>query len=63
MIKQIIKRLKKPTKTTYKIMHRTVADMESEGVYFSDEIIEKLKELKEESICHYSGLASTKSWK
>jgi hypothetical protein len=37
--------------------------MESEGVYFSDEIIEKLKELKEESICHYSGLTSNKSWK
>jgi hypothetical protein len=37
--------------------------MESEGVYFSDEIIKKLKELKEESICHYSGLTSTKSWK
>ena len=44
-------------------MYRTVADMESEGVYFSDYIVEKLKEQKEDLICHYSGLASTKSWK
>jgi hypothetical protein len=59
----MIKRFKKSTPIKVKTIHKTIADMESGGVYFSDEIIEKLKELKEESICHYSGLASTKSWR
>ena len=63
MIKKIIKQFKKPIPVKGQAMHKTIADMESEGVYFSDEIIEKLKELKEESICHYSGLASIKSWR
>lgn len=46
----------------YKIMNRTIADMESEGVYFSEEVREELKRQKEELICHYSGLPSVKSW-
>lgn len=46
----------------YRIMNRTIADMESEGVYFSDEIREELKKKREELICHYSGLPSVQSW-
>jgi D-ribose pyranose/furanose isomerase RbsD len=45
-----------------KVMNRTISDMESDGVYFSDEIKEELKRQKEELICHYSGLPSVKSW-
>jgi hypothetical protein len=63
MFKKIINKFKKPIPTKSQTMYKTIADMESEGVYFSDDIIEKLKEIKEESICHYSGLVSTKSWK
>jgi predicted Holliday junction resolvase-like endonuclease len=46
----------------YQIMNRTIADMESEGVYFSEEIKEELKKQREELICHYSGLPSVQSW-
>lgn len=46
----------------YQIMNRTIADMESEGVYFSEEIKEELKKQREELMCHYSGLPSVKSW-
>ncbi len=46
----------------YQIMNRTIADMESEGVYFSDTIREELKKQREELMCHYSGLPSVKSW-
>ena len=40
----------------YNAMNKTISDMESDGVYFSEEI-------KEELICHYSGLQSVQSWK
>jgi len=46
----------------YQAMNRTIADMESEGVYFSEEIKEELKKQREELICHYSGLPSVQSW-
>ena len=39
-----------------------VADMESEGVYFSPEIKEELKKRREEITCEYSGLPSVKSY-
>ncbi len=47
----------------YNAMNRTISDMESEGVYFSEEIKEELKKRKEELICHYSDLPSVQSWK
>jgi hypothetical protein len=40
----------------YNAMNKTISDMESDGVYFSEEI-------KEELICNYSGLQSVQSWK
>jgi len=53
---------KKEKKVIYKAMYKNIADMESEGMYFPDEVIEQLKKQKEELICHYSGLPSTQSW-
>ena len=47
----------------YQIMNRTIADMESEGIYFSDEIKQALKKQREDLICHYSDLPSVQSWK
>jgi len=41
-----------------KLIH--LSDMESDGVYFPEEIKIKLKELKEELTCEYSGLPSVK---
>ncbi len=64
--KEFSKQSRKLTSSEMKIIHtimyRTISDMESEGIYFSDEVREKLKEQKEELICHYSGLPSVQSW-
>lgn len=45
-----------------KTIDRTISDMESDGVYFSDEIKEKLEKEREELFCEYSGLPSPKSY-
>jgi hypothetical protein len=42
----------------YKAMHRTIADMESEGIYFPDDVKEEMKKQREELYCEYSGLPS-----
>ena len=42
----------------YKAMHRTIADMESEGIYFSEDVKEEMKKQREELYCEYSGLPS-----
>ena len=39
-----------------------LADMESNGVYFSDEIKEELEKQREELLCEYSGLPSVKAY-
>jgi len=41
-----------------KIKFTHLSDMESDGVYFPEDIKIKLKEHREESICEYSGLPS-----
>ena len=46
----------------YKAMRRTIADMESEGVYFPDDVMEELKKRREELYCEYSGLPSVLSY-
>lgn len=51
---------KKEKKTLYKAMYRTISDMESDGLYFPEDIKEKLKEYREELHCEYSGLPSVK---
>jgi len=53
---------KKERKTIYKAVKRTIADMESDGMYFPEEVKEQLKEYREEMHCEYSGLPSPKSY-
>lgn len=53
---------KKEKKKVVKAMYRTVADMESEGIYFSDDVRDELKKYREELHCEYSGLPSPKAY-
>ena len=46
----------------YRSIKRTIADMESDGVYFPEEIKEKLRQKREELTCQYSNLPSVKSY-
>lgn len=46
----------------YKSLQRTIADMESDGVYFPEEVKEELKKKREELWCEYSNLPSVKSY-
>lgn len=41
---------------------RTISDMESDGIYFSQDIKDELKKQRDELLCHYSGLPSVKSY-
>ena len=41
---------------------RTISDMESDGVYFPDDIKEKLEQKRVELMCEYSGLPSPASY-
>lgn len=52
----------KKKKKIYKSIKRTISDMESEGVYFSVEIKEKLEEQRKELTCEYSGLSSVRAY-
>ena len=49
-------------KVIYKAVKRTISDMESDGVYFTEEIKDKLEEYREEMHCEYSGLPSPKAY-
>ena len=53
---------KKEKKMIYKAINRTIADMESDGIYFPEEIKEELKRQREELNCEYSGLPSVKAY-
>ena len=46
----------------FKTLDRTIADMESDGMYFSEDIKQKLEQEREELFCEYSGLPSPKSY-
>jgi hypothetical protein len=46
----------------YKAMHRTIADMESEGIYFPEDVKVEMKKQREELYCEYSGLPSVKAY-
>jgi hypothetical protein len=46
----------------YKAIYRTIADMESEGVYFSEDVKDELKKQRDELHCEYSGLPSVLSY-
>lgn len=49
-------------KMIFKAMNRTIADMESDGLYFPESVKEELKKRREELNCEYSGLPSVKSY-
>jgi hypothetical protein len=49
-------------KIVYSAVKRTISDMESDGIYFPEDVKEKLKEYREELMCEYSGLPSPKSY-
>ena len=53
---------KEEKKKIYKAMYRTISDMESDGIYFPEEVKEKLEEDREELHCEYSGLPSVKAY-
>ena len=53
---------KKDKDIVYKAVARTISDMESDGMYFPEEVKEKLKEYREETYCEYSGLPSPKAY-
>jgi hypothetical protein len=52
----------KDKKVIYKAVNRTISDMESDGMYFPEDVREKLKEYRDELLCEYSGLPSPKSY-
>jgi hypothetical protein len=52
----------KERKVIYKAVKRTISDMESDGIYFPEDVKEKLKEYRDELNCEYSGLPSPKSY-
>lgn len=49
-------------KEIIKTLERNISDMETDGVYFSDDVIEKIQKEKEDLYCEYSGLPSVKSY-
>jgi hypothetical protein len=49
-------------KVIYKAVKRTMSDMESDGIYFPEEVRERLKQYRDELNCEYSGLPSVKSY-
>lgn len=52
----------KQKKVMYSAIKKTIADMESDGVYFPEEIKIELEKKRKESICEYSGLPSVMSY-
>lgn len=50
----------KKKKKMYKSIIQTMSDMESDGVYFPEDIKKEIVKEREESICEYSGLPSPK---
>ena len=48
--------------TMYDQVYSVMSDMESDGVYFSDDIKNELKKKQDELKCHYSDLPSVKSY-
>jgi len=53
---------KKEKKVVYQAMFRTMADMESDGVYFDEDVKRMIIEKKQELHCEYSGLPSPKAY-
>jgi hypothetical protein len=49
-------------KSMLRTIDRTISDMESDGMYFPEEIKDKLEKQREELYCEYSGLPSPKAY-
>ena len=60
--KDLSKMETKDVKVLYQKISSTIADMESDGMYFSEEVKEKLEKEREELFCEYSGLPSPKAY-
>ena len=56
------KMTKKEKRAMYGAVKRTMADMESDGVYFSPEDKKALEQKRKEMTCEYSGLPSVKAY-
>lgn len=56
------KRTKKDKVKLFKTLDRTIADMELDGMYFSEEVKEKLEKEREDLFCEYSGLPSVRAY-
>lgn len=52
---------KKNKRETIRAISRTISDMESDGIYFPENVREELKRRREE-VCEYSGLPSVNSY-
>ena len=46
----------------YNTVYKTISDMESDGVYFPDEVKKELLKKREELRCEYSNLPSVKAY-
>lgn len=59
-----IKKKERPMseKKVIKLIHQTLADMESDGIYFSPSVQEELRKQREELYCNYSDLPSVQSY-
>ena len=49
-------------KQVFKAMSRTIADMESDGIYFPSDVKQELEKQRDELYCEYSDLPSVKSY-
>ena len=56
------KMTKKEKVAVYNAVKRTMADMESDGVYFPEDVKKELERKREEMMCEYSGLPSVKAY-
>ena len=56
------KMTKKEKVAVYNAVKRTISDMESDGVYFSEDVKQELEKKREEMMCEYSGLPSVKAY-
>jgi len=53
---------KKEKVAVYNAVKRTISDMESDGIYFPENVKEELKKQRQELNCEYSGLPSVKAY-
>ena len=56
------KQTKQDKANLIKTLDKTISDMESDGVYFSEDVKAKLEKEKADLFCEYSGLPSVKAY-